>query len=144
MASSSYHVVDMLSQASQLPLIAILMMQVAQLAKGLQVQASDPNSQAVPTPEDIQRSFEQLQDELTKTHRERERDLLEALDATQERQVLLRKHMRALSQAYRELRYQVENAVAQGGLTLPHKIMHENEILGAAPRVVVGDDEARV
>jgi hypothetical protein len=117
-------------------------MQVAQLAKGLQVQASDPNSQAIPTPEDIQRTFEQLQDELTKTHRERETDLLEALDATQERQVLLRKHVKALSQAYRALRYQVENAVAQGGTTLPHNIMHENQILGETPGAVVADDEA--
>jgi hypothetical protein len=117
-------------------------MQVAQLAKGLQVQASDPSSQMVPTPEDMQRSFEQLQDELTKTYRDREKDLLESLDATHERQVMLRKHVKALSQAYRQVRYQVENAVARGGSTLPQEVMHENQILGEAPGSVVANDEA--
>jgi hypothetical protein len=115
--------------------------QVAQLASGLQVLEADPTSEAAPQPEDLRRCFDQLQEELVATHGERERDLLDALDAVQERQVALRTHFKALCLGYRQLRYQVEDAVAQGGSTLPIKVVHESNLLGEAPGNILANDE---
>lgn len=115
-------------------------LQVAQLASKVQGGGGDVGA-VQRSEDDLQKCFEQVQEQLVKTHGERERDLLEALDAVQERQVALRAHVKALSHGYRALRYQVEDAVAQGGLTLPGKVVHENQLLGEAAANVLANDE---
>lgn len=117
--------------------------QVAQLAQAVQIHEADPDSRAAPSGEELRRHFEQLQEELVKTHGAREADLVAALDGAQERQVALRAHMKALALGYRQLRYQVEDAVASGGATLPTKVVHENTIVGATPGNVIAADEVR-
>ena len=117
-----------------------LCLQVSQLASSLQLSggAGSGGSQG---DTELQRHFEEVQAQLVKTHGEREKDLLDALDSMQERQVALRTHVKALALGYRNLRYQVEDAVARGDAALPVKVVHENQLLGEAPNNVLANDE---
>lgn len=120
-------------------------LQVAQLTSGVKVLDADPSSAAAPTAEDLQRCFEQLQGELASSHSEREQDLLQTLDDLQSRHVALRTNLKTLSEAYRQLRYQVEDAMAQGtpGSALAITIVHEAKLLHATPAAIVAKDEVR-
>ena len=113
---------------------------MSQLASSLQLSggAGSGGSQG---DTELQRHFEEVQAQLVKTHNEREKDLLDALDSMQERQVALRTHVKALALGYRNLRYQVEDAVARGDAALPVKVVHENQLLGEAPNNVLANDE---
>jgi hypothetical protein len=114
---------------------------VSQLAS--KVQGAGSEGAAIAGRDDIKRLFDEMQEQLVKAHGDREKDLLDALDAQQERQVALRTHLKALSMGYRNLRYQVEDAVAQGDKSLPVKVIHENQLLGEAPSNVLANDEVR-
>ena len=117
-------------------------MQVTQLATRLEPTPPD-ESAAAHRREDLRQAFEQLQGHLTATHAERERDLLDALDALQARQVVVRGRLKTLAAGYRKLRYQVEDVASEGGEALPIKVVHENQLLGEAPNNVLANDEVQ-
>lgn len=120
-------------------------MQVSQLTSGLKILETDPTAASAPTPDDLQRCFEQLQEELATTHSAREQDLLECIDSMQSRHVALRTQFKSLTEAYRHLRYQVEDAMAQSsGATLAVSVVHESKLLDAAPGTVIANDEVRL
>jgi hypothetical protein len=117
--------------------------QVANMAAGVRLAEEHMTHTSGPTPEDLQTQFQAIIDQLVHTHSQCEQHMAAELESLQERHLTLQRQFRKLSEGYRQIRYQVEDANSRGN-AFPIAVIHEDQLLGAAPSaLLLGEEEAQ-